>query len=175
MKQIKNKEKTNQFRINEEIRGYEHVRIVGENIDSTVVSLIEARRIAESMCMDIIEINNNVTPPILRICKYDKFIYEQKKKEKSKKQKIQSIKEIVLSVSIASNDLNTKANKAREFIEDGHKVKVTLKMKGRELNRREENKRSIFEFINILSDVAVAESMPKDENNRTIVILKKKK
>ena len=175
MKEFKSKTKTNQFRINNEIYGYDSVRIIGENIESCVVSLGEAKRIASSMNMDIIEINSTTTPPILRICQYDKFIYEQKKKEKSKKQKPQTIKEIVLSVSIASNDLQTKANKAKEFIEEGHKVKVTLKMKGRELTRRDENKRSMFEFINMLSDVAVAESMPKDESNRTIVILKKKK
>ena len=71
--------------------------------------------------------------------------------------------------------METKAKKATEFLNDGHKVKVILTMKGRELNRREENKRSIFEFIVMLEDVASCESNLKDEGNKTVVILKKKK
>lgn len=163
------------IRINDEIIGYKSVRIVGNGIESQVVPLSEAKNIAQSMELDLVEINTSVSPPILRICSYDKYLYEQKKKEKAKKQKTQIVKEIQLSVNIGKNDLQTKANKAKEFINDGDKVKVVLKMKGRELLRRDENKRSIYEFIDMLSDVATPESLPKDENNRTIVTLKKKK
>ena len=84
------------------------------------------------------------------------------------------LKEIQLSVNITEHDLQTKANNAKKFIENGNKVKVTLTMKGRELSRREENKRSILEFIVMLEDVAVPESQPRDDGNKTIVILKKK-
>jgi translation initiation factor IF-3 len=70
--------------------------------------------------------------------------------------------------------LQTKANYAKRFIEDGSKVKVTLTMKGRELSRKEENKRSILEFIVMLEDVAVPESQLRDDGNKTIVTLKKK-
>jgi translation initiation factor IF-3 len=77
-------------------------------------------------------------------------------------------------VNIAANDLKTKANKARDFLKDGHKVKVVLSMRGRELARRDENKRSLFEFIDSLDDVCVPESMPQDERNKTIVYLKRK-
>ena len=111
----------------------------------------------------------------IRIENYDKFLYEQKKMQKKAKQNKTQLKEIQLSVSIADNDLKTKANKAKEFIEDDCKVKVILTMRGRELIRREENKKSMFSFIDMMSDVAVAESVPKDEGNKTIVILKKKK
>ena len=65
-------------------------------------------------------------------------------------------------------------NQARKFLESGHKVKVTLKMKGRELTRREENKKSILKFIVKLEDVSIPEGQLKDEGNRTVVILKKK-
>lgn len=163
------------FNINDEIKFYPQVRIVGDGIESKVVTLKEAKAIAETMEMDLVEINSKVTPPILRICAYDKFLYEMKKNAKKNKQTTSQLKEIQLTVNIASNDLKTKAKKAIEFIENGDRVKVTLTMKGRELTRREENKRSIFEFISLLEDVAVAESMPKDENNKTIVVLKKKK
>lgn len=174
-KQQKQKQNVFNHRINDDLKGHYDVRIVGNDIESRVVSLDEAKRIANEMGMDLIEINNSVRPSIMRIATYDKFLYELKKSAKAKKQSTSSIKEIQLTVNIAKHDLLTKAKKAQEFIEDGNKVKVVLTMKGRELTRREENKRSIFEFIDTLSEVAVPESMPKDENNRTIVMLKKKK
>ena len=162
-------------RINDEINGYSQVRIIGDNVESKIVTLSEAKKIAESMELDLVEINNKTKPPILKICSYEKMIYEQKKLQKKNKQQATQIKEIQLSVNIAKHDLETKAKKATEFLEDGHKVKVVLTMKGRELTRREENKRSILEFIVMLEDVASCESNIKDEGNKTMVILKKKK
>lgn len=163
------------YNVNDAINCKCDVRIVGESIESRIVSLNDAKKIADDMGMDLVEIGNNNNTPILRICHFDKFIYNQKKNEKKNHNNTSNqIKEIQLSVNIAKNDLNTKANHARKFIEQGKKVKVVLTMKGRELTRREENKRSIFEFITLLEDVSVPESMPKDEGNRTIVILKKK-
>lgn len=174
-KQFKKKELVPEKRINDEIIGFSKVRIVGDEIESREVTLEEAQKIASDLGKDLIEINGNLPIPILRIESYDKFIYEQKKHLKKLKQNKNQIKEIQLSVSIAENDLKTKANKAKEFIDDDCKVKVVLTMKGRELIRREENKKSIYSFIELLSDVAVAESIPKDEGNKTIVMLKKKK
>ena len=84
------------------------------------------------------------------------------------------MKEIQLSVNIAKHDLETKANNARKFLEDGSRVRVTLSMKGRELSRREENKKSILEFIVLLEDIAVPEAALRDEGNKTVVTLKKK-
>lgn len=110
----------------------------------------------------------------MRVATYDKMLYEMKKAAKKNRQSAKPLKEVQLSVSIAQHDMETKANNARRFISEGSKVKVVLSMKGREMARREENKRSIFEFIDSLNDVAVPESMPKDMGNRTIVILKKK-
>ena len=130
------------FRINDEIYGNYNVRITGEGIESRVVPLKEAKAIAESMELDLIEINPSTQPPIMKI--------------------------------ITEHDLQTKANNAKKFIENGNKVKATLTMKGRELSRREENKRSILEFIVMLEDVAVPESQPRDDGNKTIVIKKKK-
>ena len=172
-----NKKNTNNFsyRINDEIRYYKEVRIIGDGIESRVVTLNEAKNIADRMDMDLVEINSTAKPPILKICRYDKMLYELKKNAKKNKQTASQLKEIQLSVNIAQHDLETKANQARKFIEHGDKVKVVLTMKGRELSRREENKKSILEFITMLDEVASAESMPKDEGNKTIVILKKKK
>ena len=163
------------FRINEEIVGFQNVRVVGDDIENKVMPFKEALRLANGMDKDLIEINSKVNPPIVRIENYEKFIYNMKKALKKKEaNKPKQNKEIQLSVNIASNDLATKARKAVEFIEDGSRVKVVLRMKGRELSRREESKRSIYQFLDMISDVAVPESMPKDEGNNTIVYIKKK-
>jgi translation initiation factor IF-3 len=162
------------FRINDEIYGNYNVRIVGEGIESKVVPLAVAKKIAAERELDLIEINKNINPPIMRIASYEKMMYELKKAAKKNKQTAKPLKEIQLSVNITDHDLQTKANNAKKFIENGSKVKVTLTMKGRELMRRDESKRSILEFIVLLEDVAIPEAQPRDDGNKTIVILKKK-
>ena len=163
------------FLINDEIRGYDFVRIVGNNIESKVVSLKEAKELAEKMETDLVLINQSTNPPITKIGDYHKMLYEIEKSKKKNKTHTAQLKEIQLSVNIAENDLKVKAKKAKEFILNGDKVKVVLSMKGRELLRREESKRSIYQFIVELEDCAIPESQLKEEGNRTIVILKKKK
>ena len=165
---------TQRFRVNDEIHFSGNVRIVGEGIESKVVPMMEARRIADGMELDLVEIQGKLEIPILKICNYEKMLYELKKIAKKTKQNAKPLKEIQLSVSIAKHDLETKANNARRFIEEGSRVRVVLTMKGRELSRREENKKSLLEFIVMLEDVAVPEAVPRDEGNRTSVILKKK-
>ena len=162
------------FRVNDDIHFSGNVRIVGDGIESKVVPIMEARRIADGMELDLVEIQGKLEIPILKICNYEKMLYELKKIAKKTKQNAKPLKEIQLSVSIAKHDLETKANNARRFIEEGSRVRVVLTMKGRELSRREENKKSLLEFIVMLEDVAVPEAVPRDEGNRTSVILKKK-
>ena len=87
-KQTKNNLKGLSYRVNDEIYGYDSVRIVGENIESNVVSLKEAKKLAETMEMDLIEINPKANPPIMRIGNYEKIIYEMKKNAKKNKQKV---------------------------------------------------------------------------------------
>lgn len=163
------------FRINDEIRIMGNVRVIGENVESKVIPINVARKMAEDMELDLVEINNRADIPILKICNYEKMIYELKKAEKKNKQNAKPMKEIQLSANIAKHDLETKANNARKFLEDGSKVKVVLSMRGRELMRREENKKSILEFIVMLEDIATLESEIRDEGNRTIAMLKRKK
>jgi translation initiation factor IF-3 len=126
------------------------------------------------MELDLVEIQGKSEVPIVRVCNYEKMLYELKKAAKKNKQQVKPLKDIQLSVNIAKHDLETKANNAKKFIEDGSRVRVTLAMKGRELSRREDNKKSILEFIVMMDDVAVPESTPKDEGNKTVVILKKR-
>lgn len=169
-----NFQKNYNHRINDEIYGYSQVRIIGDNIESKIISLGEAKGIAESMEMDLVEINSKTNPPILRICDYNKFLYELKKNAKKNKQTQTQVKEIQISVNIAQHDLETKAKQAIKFLNQGDKVKIVLTMRGRELNRREENKRSIQILIELIGAVGIVETM-KDEGNKTIVILKKSK
>ena len=161
MAKPKKNDVSSKFRVNDEIRFNGDVRIVGTDIES-------------KMELDLVEIQGNLEIPIIRICNYEKMLYELKKAAKKSKQNVKPLKEIQLSVNIAKHDLETKANNARKFIEDGSRVRVTLTMKGRELSRREENKKSILEFIVMLEDVAVPEAAPRDESNKTFVVLKKK-
>lgn len=150
------------------------VRIVGEGIESKIVTLKEAKAIASEMELDLIEINQKAPTPICKIASYEKMLYELKKAAKKNKASTKPLKEVQLSVNIADHDLQTKVNQAKKFIGEGSKVKVVLTMKGRELSRREDNKKSIYLFIRDLEEVATPESMPKDEGNKTIVILKKR-
>ena len=165
---------SSRFRVNEEIRLSGDVRIVGDGIESKVVPLSEARKIAEEMELDLVELQGKSPVPILKICNFEKMLYELKKAAKKNKQTAKPIKEIQLRANIADHDLGIKIQRAREFLEEGSRVRVVLTMKGRELARREENKKPILKFIYLLEDVAVAESMPRDDGNRTSVILKKK-
>ena len=95
---------------------------------------------------------------------------------KQRKKNTTTLKEIQLSANISVHDLNIKANKAKDFIENGDKVKVVLNLKGRELSRREESKRTFYQFISIMLDSGLVsfDSAPRDEERKSIVIFKKK-
>lgn len=175
-----NKQKIVEPLINDEIRGYKQVRVIYQDpLDNSksfnkIVSLYEAKTLAKNLELDIVEINPKSDPPILKIVNYSKFLFDLKKNAKQKK-KTSQIKEIKITTNICEHDIDTKVRQAKSFIEDGDKVKITLTMKGRELTRRDESKKSIFVFINKMSDFAIPETMPRDEGNKSIVILKGKK
>lgn len=174
----KNKQIIDRYRINDDIPKYDSVRLIYKdtngNINNKIVTMREALTLSDNMGLDLIEINRKTTPPILKMEDYSKFLYEQKKLEKQKRKNTSVLKEIQLSTNITEHDLSIKANKARDFINSGDKVKVVLTMRGRELSRREESKKCLYLLITQLEDVAVPENMPKDEGNKSIVILRRK-
>lgn len=173
----KSKNKYPEPRINDEITGYETVRVVYEDDDkqkSEVMTLKDALILADKLEKDLIEINSTSSPAIVKIDIYEKWLYNEKKKLKNKKQKTLELKEIQLSPNIGTHDLDVKIKQAKSFINEGHKVKVTLTLKGREKLRREECKKCLFEFLVKISDIAIPENMPKDDENKTICILKRK-
>lgn len=169
-------------RINNELRNLSEVRLVykehndktSENDFNKVVSIAEAFRLSKKYELDLIEINTKAVPPVVRLYDYSKYLYEQKKAQKQKNKNNTTCKEIQLKVNIAENDLNVKINKAKEFINNGDKVKVVLIMRGRELSRKEFAKICFYKFVDAMSDVAVVEGNIKEENNKTMCILKRK-
>lgn len=171
----KNNKNELSFHVNDEIKlTSELVRVIGNLDGSKVMTFDEAKKLAEANGLDLIEINSKVSPAIIRMDDYSKFLFDQKKIAKKNKQKVVQVKEIQLTTNIGLNDLETKVKKAIEFIKDGDKVKVVLTMKGRELLRREDSKKSLYQFIDKVKEFAVAEAIPRDEGNKCIVILKHK-
>lgn len=164
-------------RVNDEIRGYETARVIyndNENSFNKVMSMKEIFDFADSVELDVIEINAKGAPPIVKIADYSKYLFDLKKSMRNRNKNTVSLKEIQLTTNISGHDLTVKENKAREFIKKGDKVKVVLTMRGRELTRRDTSKRSIYQFLDDISDIATPESLPRDEGNKCIVIIKKK-
>lgn len=124
-----------EHQINEEIRDKE-LRVIGAEGDQLgIMSADEALALAEEKELDLVKIAPNAVPPVCKIMDYGKFRFEQLKKEKEakKNQRVVEIKEIRMSPSIDTNDLNTKIKNALKFLKDGNRVKVTVRFRGREM------------------------------------------
>ena len=165
-----------QYRINEQIRVRE-VRIVGEDIESTVMPTRQALQLAEEKGVDLVEISPNAQPPVCRLIEYSKFIYQQKKKQKEMKAKQVKIelKEIRFGPQTAEADYNFKLKHAVEFLNDGNKVKAYVFFKGRSIVFKEQGEVLLLRFANDLEDIAKVESMPVLEGKRMSIILAPKK
>lgn len=167
----------NDLFINEQIRDKE-VRVIGENGEQLgVMPIEEAMKLAEEAELDLIKVSPNAKPPVCKIQDYSKFRYEQARKEKEnkKKQKSTEVKEIRLSPNIDTNDLNTKINAARKFIEKGNKVKVTLRFRGREMAHMNTSKHILDDFAESLNDVAVVDKPAKVEGRSMALFLTEKR
>lgn len=163
--------------INEQIRDKE-IRLIGENGDQLgVMSAKEALALAKEAELDLVKIAPTAKPPVCKIVDYGKYRYELARKEKDakKKQKVIDIKEVRLSPNIDTNDLNTKVNQARKFIEKGDKVKVTLRFRGRELAHVNQSKGILDDFAEQLSDIAVIDKPAKFEGRSMIMFLTEKR
>ena len=163
--------------INEQIRDKE-VRLIGADGEQLgIVSSKEAQRLADEAGLDLVKIAPTAKPPVCKIIDYGKYRYEQARKEKEakKKQKTVELKEIRLSPNIDTNDLNTKINSAKKFIEKGNKVKVTLRFRGREMAHMNQSKYILDDFADALADVAVVEKAPKVEGRSIGMVLAEKR
>ena len=151
--------------INEQIRDKE-IRLIGADGEQLgLMSAKDAMKLAREANLDLVKIAPTAKPPVCKIIDYGKYRYEMARREKEakKKQKVIEVKEVRLSPNIDTNDLNTKMNNARKFIQKGNKVKVTLRFRGREMAHMSNSKHILDDFAEKLSDVAVVEKAAKLE------------
>ncbi len=161
------------YRVNHEIRAPQ-VRLIGPNREHLgVVSLQEALEQARRANLDLVEIAPNADPPVVRIVDYGKFIYEQAKKEREarKSQKQVEVKEIRLRPKTDEHDREIKIRDARRWLEDGMKVKVRVRFRGREITYPELAMEQLQEVAKALADIAVVEQAPDMEGRTMLMIL----
>ena len=142
-----------------------------------IVSLREARERAEDADLDLAEIAPNAQPPVVKILDWGKYRYEQTKQlQKSRKnQKQVEVKQVRLGLKIGEHDLVVKLNRARKFLEEGHKVKISLLFRGREISRPQLGREILDNVMERLSDIAVQEQAPTLSGRDLNMILGMKK
>ena len=165
-----------QYRVNEQIRARE-VRIVGDDIESQILSTRDALHIAEQKGVDLVEISPNAEPPVCRLIDYSKFIYQQKKRQKEMKAKQVKIdvKEIRFGPQTDDHDYNFKLKHAMGFLADGDKVKAYVFFRGRSILFKEQGEVLLLRFAQDLEEYGRVESMPVLEGKRMIMFIAPKK
>lgn len=162
--------------INGQIRAKE-VQLISDTGEKLgMVSLARALEIAGDKKLDLVLVSPNSQVPVCKIMNYGKYKFEQSKKEKEakKKQKTQETKELRITPNIEEHDFGFKAKNARKFLEDGNKVKITVRFRGRELNNTKMGETVLNQFISNLEDISVVEKKPKLEGKNMFIILAKK-
>jgi translation initiation factor IF-3 len=161
------------FRINNRIRAPQ-VRLIDENGGQLgIVGLREALTIAEERGLDLMEVAPNAVPPVCRIVDYGKFRYEQSKKDREarKHQKQAELKEVRLKPKTDEHDLEVKAKQARRFLLDGHKVKFTVRFRGREIFHPDIGREMLLQMAEDLRDTATVEQQPLMEGRALSIML----
>jgi len=150
------------------------VRVIGPNNENVgVVTLQEALRLARDSEKDLVEVSPNADPPVCRILDYGKFLYEKSKKEKEarKAQKVIEVKEIQLRPKTTEHHTGFKVRDARRWLEEGKKVKVRIKFRGREITFPEIARQELMDIAKELADVAVVEQAPDIEGRTMLMVL----
>ncbi len=164
-------------RINEHIKGVKEVRLVGDNVETGVYSLEEAIKIADNLELDLVEISATAVPPVCKIIDYQKFLYQQKKREKEKKAHSTKIviKEIRFGPQTDDHDFNFKLKHAQEFLKDGNKVKAFVFFKGRSILFKDQGESLLARFAQELEEYGKPEQLPQLEGKRMIITIAPKK
>lgn len=172
---MKNDKMKFQYRINEQIRVRE-VRIVGDN-GSTVVPTRDALQMAREQGVDLVETSPNANPPVCRLIDYSKFLYQQKKRQKEMKAKQvrTEVKEIRFGPQTDEHDYQFKLKHAREFLEEGNKVRAYVFFRGRSILFKEQGEVLLLRFANDLEEWGKVESMPSLEGKKMFLYLAPKK
>lgn len=160
-------------RVNRDINARQIRLIDADGEMKGVVSTREAMEMAEAVGLDLVEISPNSDPPVCKILDYGKYKYEMHKKavEAKKKQKVVELKEIKLRPTIDDNDFNIKMRNARGFLEEGDKVKITLRFRGREMSHQELGTALLNKVKETLADISKVEYDAKFEGRQIVMIL----
>jgi translation initiation factor IF-3 len=166
----------NFFKINEQIRAKE-IRLIdydGQMIGIT--SVAEGIKKAQEAGLDLIEISPNANPPVCKVASVGKMKYEMQKKaaDAKKKQKTIEVKEIKMTINIGKSDYDTKIRHAKDFVEDGNKVKIMIRMRGREITHRDLAEKMMASIMIDTESFAKPEVMPRLEGMQMITVLVKK-
>ncbi len=172
---MKNDKKGNQYRVNEQIRARE-VRIVNDG-GSTVMPTKQALDMAREEGVDLVEISPNAQPPVCRIIDYSKFLYQQKKraKELKAKQVKQEVKEIRFGPQTDEHDYNFKLKHAKEFLEEGNKVRAYVFFRGRSILFKEQGEVLLLRFANDLEEYGKVDQLPSLEGKKMFLYMSPKK
>ncbi|MDE5687645.1 MAG: translation initiation factor IF-3 [Paramuribaculum sp.] len=164
------------YATNERIRAKE-VRLVGDNVEVGVYPIQQALRIAEEQGLDLIEISPTAEPPVCKILDYQKFLYQQKKRQKEQKAKATKVvvKEIRFGPQTDDHDYNFKLKHAVGFLQEGAKVKAYVFFKGRSILFKEQGEVLLLRFANDLEEYGKVEQMPVLEGKRMIIMISPKK
>ncbi len=163
----------NEPRINEQIRARE-VRLVGQNGEQIgITSLSEARSIAQAADLDLVEVAEQANPPVCRIMDYGKWRYEadQRAKESKKKSSNLTVKEMKYRPKIGPGDFDTKTRKVVEFLGGGHKVKVTIMFRGREMQHPELGRQILDRVSDAVVHVGKVEFHPRQDGRNMVMVL----
>ena len=150
------------------------VRLIDKNGEMVgIVPTRQAIAAAEEAGLDLVEISPNADPPVCKLLDYGKYKYEQQKKmnEARKKQKIIEVKEVKLRPNIDDNDYDVKMRGARRFLEDGDKVKVTMRFRGREMMHQDLGMNVLMKVRDQLEELSKVEQMPKLEGRQMVMVL----
>ncbi|MCF8276050.1 MAG: translation initiation factor IF-3 [Flavobacteriales bacterium] len=153
------------------------VRLVGEGIEPGVYPIRKALELADEQGLDLVEISPNAEPPVCKILDYKKFLFEQKKKQKEMKSKATKIvvKEIRFGPNTDDHDFDFKLKHARQFMEQGAKVRAFVFFRGRSIVYKDQGEILLLKFANELEDLAKVEMLPKMEGKKMFIILAPKK
>lgn len=168
--------KKNPHKTNGEIEASE-VRVVGEGVEPKVYKIAEAIKMADDQGLDLVEISPNAEPPVCKIIDYQKFLYQQKKRQKEIKDKAIKVvvKEIRFGPNTDEHDFNFKLKHAQKFLSEGSKVKAFVFFKGRSIVYKDRGEILLLKFAQELEEIGKVENMPKLEGKKMIMMLAPKK
>ncbi len=170
---MQNNNNKDEHRINERIRGVKEVRLVGDNVTMGIYPIQEAMRIAEELELDLVEISASANPPVCKVMDYQKFCYQQKKKAKEAKANAAKVvvKEIRFGPQTDDHDYEFKLRHAKEFLQEGSKVKAYVFFKGRSILFKDQGEVLLARFAQDLQDFGKPDNYPPTLEGKRMILM----